>query len=84
LTPRTIILGAAIVTFFTDLAVPIQEGFFLFSLKVPPLFGLVNVFMAIILVIIMIYRPDGIMRGKEISWEYISCVVRRFPKLIRK
>jgi len=78
------ILGAGIVTFFTELALPIQEGFSLFSLQVPPLFGLVNLLMAIILIVIMIYRPDGIMRGKEISYEYISNLVRHFPKLTKK
>jgi branched-chain amino acid transport system permease protein len=78
------ILGAAIVTFFTELALPIQEGFSLFSLQVPPLFGLVNLLMAIILIVIMIYRPDGIMRGKEINYEHISRLARYFPKLIKK
>jgi branched-chain amino acid transport system permease protein len=78
------ILGAAIVTFFTELALPIQEGFSLFNLQVPPLFGLVNLLMAIILIVIMIYRPDGIMRGKEISYEHISHLVRHFPKLTKK
>jgi len=78
------ILGAGIVTFFSEFALPIQEGFSLFSLQVPPLFGLVNLLMAIILIVIMIYRPDGIMRGKEISYEYISSLFRYFPKLTKK
>lgn len=78
------ILGAGIVTFFTELALPIQEGFTLFSLQVPPLFGLVNLLMAIILIVIMIYRPAGIMHGKEISYEHISNLFRHFPKLTKK
>jgi len=78
------ILGAGIVTFFTELALPIQEGFSLFSLQVPPLFGLVNLLMAIILIVIMIYRPAGIMRGKEIRYEYISNLFRHFPNLNKK
>lgn len=78
------ILGAAIVTFLTEILLPIQEGFSLFSLQVPPLIGLVNLLMAILLIVIMIYRPDGIMRGKEISYEYISNLFRHFPKLTKK
>jgi branched-chain amino acid transport system permease protein len=78
------ILGAAIVTFLTEILLPIQEGFSLFSLQVPPLIGLVNLLMAILLIVIMIYRPDGIMRGKEISYEHISRLFRHFPKLTKK
>lgn len=66
------ILGATIVTLFTQVAAPIQEGFFLFGLEVPPMFGLVNLLMAILIIVIMIRRPDGIMRGKEINMDWLT------------
>jgi len=58
------ILGAAIVTAVTHLARPIQEGFKLFSYTIPPLMGLIQVLIALILIIVMIFRPEGIIRRK--------------------
>lgn len=54
------ITGAAIITFFTQLARPIQEGFTLFGITIPSLQGLIQVLIAIMLVLVMIYRPGGI------------------------
>jgi len=78
------ILGATIVTIFTQAAAPIQEGFVLFSLNIPPMYGLVNLLMAIIIIVIMIYRPDGIMKGKEFSFEPIFRRFRRSPEITEK
>ena len=64
----------------SDIARPLNA----LSLQVPPLFGLANLLMAIILIVIMIYRPDGIMPGKEIGYEYFSNLFRHFPKLTKK
>lgn len=63
------IIGAAILMIGTELLTPLQEGFTIFSMTVPPAFGAINVFTAILLVVIMIYRPKGLMNGKEI-WEH--------------
>lgn len=62
------ILGAAIITFFTQLARPVQEGFTLFGLEIPPLIGLIQVLIAMILIIILIYRPQGLLGRYEITW----------------
>jgi branched-chain amino acid transport system permease protein len=62
------ILGAAIVTFFTQLARPIQEGFTLFGLEVPPLIGLIQVLIAMIIILVMIYRPQGLLGRYDITW----------------
>lgn len=62
------LLGVAIVTVGSELLAPLQEGFSLMGWKVPPAFGAVNVFMAILLIVVMIKRPRGIMNGREI-WE---------------
>jgi branched-chain amino acid transport system permease protein len=65
------IIGAGILTLGTELLAPIQEGFTLFGLAIPPVFGLVNVLMAVLLIIIMIYKPRGLMNGREI-WDVIG------------
>jgi branched-chain amino acid transport system permease protein len=78
------ILGATIVTLFTQAAAPIQEGFILFSLEIPPMYGLVNLLMAIIIIMIMIYRPDGIMRGRELSLELVSKWFKSSSEIVEK
>ena len=62
------ILGAAIMTLGMEFLMPLQEGFTFLGMKVPPAFGAINVFMALLLILIMIYRLKGIMNGKEL-WE---------------
>ena len=66
------LLGAAIITLFTQLARPIQEGFVFFGLKIPPLIGLIQVFIAMILILVLIYRPQGILNQHEITWKNIK------------
>lgn len=67
------ILGTAILMIGTELITPLQEGFTIFGMTVPPAFGAINVFTAFLLIIIMIFRPKGLMNGKEL-WQH-------FPRL---
>ncbi|NLS45470.1 MAG: branched-chain amino acid ABC transporter permease [Firmicutes bacterium] len=67
------LLGAAIITAFTHLARPIQEGFALFSFDVPPLIGLIQVLLAVVVVLIMIFRPDGLIGSREITFNSVKC-----------
>ncbi len=60
------LVGAGVLTFGAELLAPVQEGFTVMGLRIPPVFGLVNVLMAILLVLIMIYKPRGIMNGREL------------------
>lgn len=62
------VIGAAILTIGTEILTPLQEGFSLFGMKVPPSFGAINVFTAVVLVLVMIFRSQGIMNGREI-WQ---------------
>jgi branched-chain amino acid transport system permease protein len=75
------ILGAAIITFFTQFARPVQEGFTLFGLAIPPLIGLIQVLIAMILILVMIYRPQGLLGRYQITWatfrEGIPAVFRK-------
>lgn len=74
------LLGATVLTLFTLLARPVQEGFSIFGVRVPPLIGLIQILLAIILIITIIYRPQGILNGYEITWKNIKHVY----KLLRK
>ena len=60
-------IGAAILMIGTELLTPMQEGFTLFGLTVPPAFGAINVFTAVLLTLIMIFRYRGIMNGRELT-----------------
>lgn len=62
------ILGTVILTVGTALLTPLQEGFMLFGLKVPPSFGAINVFTAAVLVLVIIFRSKGLMNGREV-WQ---------------
>jgi branched-chain amino acid transport system permease protein len=61
------ILGAAILMIGTEMLTPLQEGFTIFGLTVPPAFGAINVFTAVLLTVIMIFRHRGIMNGRELG-----------------
>jgi branched-chain amino acid transport system permease protein len=61
------ILGAAIITTILELLQPLQEGMNIFGLEIPRMFGLTQVLLAVFLIIVMIYKPDGIMGEKEIK-----------------
>lgn len=58
------IVGAFLVTAFTHLARPIQEGFTIFGYNVPPLMGLMQVLISLVLIITMIARPKGLIQRK--------------------
>lgn len=61
------ILGAAIITTILELLQPLQEGMNIFGLEIPRMFGLTQVLLALFLIIVMIYKPKGIMGEKEIK-----------------
>ena len=61
------IIGAAIITAVVEVLQPVQEGLMVFGYKLPPLFGLAQVLLAVFLIIVMIYKPDGIMGEKEFN-----------------
>ena len=65
------LLGVTILTVGAELLAPLQEGITLLGVHIPPVFGLVNVLMALLLIVIMIYRPRGLMGGREI-WDVLG------------
>jgi branched-chain amino acid transport system permease protein len=66
------ILGAGIITMFTHLARPVQEGFNIFSFQVPPLIGLIQILMAIMIILVLIYKPEGLLGKKEITGQSLQ------------
>jgi branched-chain amino acid transport system permease protein len=70
------IIGAAIITFFADILAPIEEGFSLFGFNIPRMLGLMTVLIGVLLVVILIKKPDGIMGEKEISQGFFRKFLR--------
>ena len=67
------VLGAAIMTGFTEILAPIEEGFnFMGFFEVPRLLGLTTLLLAALLIIILVLRPEGIMGSREFSLSKIK------------
>src|SRR5574341_732487 len=66
------IIGATFITVLPQILRPLEEGGVIFGFKLPPLYGLTQIIMALFLVLILVKRPDGIMGRKEISFEWIN------------
>lgn len=60
------IIGAAIVTLFTEVLAPIEEGFNFFGFQVPQALGLTTILLGILLIVVLIKKPEGIMGEREI------------------
>lgn len=57
---------------FTHLARPIQEGFKIFGLQIPPLIGLIQVLMATMIILVLIYKPEGLLGKNEITGQNLQ------------
>ena len=67
------VLGAALITGFTEIFAPIEEGFiFLGLFEMPRLLGLTTLLLAALLIIILVVRPEGIMGGREFNFSKIK------------
>lgn len=70
------LIGAAIITAFTEVLAPIEEGFQLFGLlAVPRMLGLTTLLLAAILIGILVIRPQGIMGDREFR---VNAITRLF------
>ncbi len=63
------ILGAGIITMFYPSCRPVQEGFKIFSLQVPPLIGLNQVLMAVMKILVLMYKPEGLWGKMKLQTE---------------
>ncbi len=67
------VIGAAIITGFTEVLAPIEEGFSLFGLlEVPRMLGLTTLILALFLIVILVLRPQGIMGEGEFNLKWIK------------
>ncbi|MBW1676094.1 MAG: branched-chain amino acid ABC transporter permease [Deltaproteobacteria bacterium] len=72
------IIGAALITGFTEILSPLEEGFhFLGVVHVPRMLGLTTLMLAALLIIILVLRPEGIMGNRELSLGRIKRALHR-------
>ena len=61
------VLGAGIITAFTHLARPIQEGFKVCGVQIPSLIGLIQVLMAVMIFLVLLFKPEGLLGKTKTS-----------------
>lgn len=78
------IIGATIITILPQILRPLEEGGIFFGYKLPQLYGLTQIIMALLLVLILVKRPDGIMGRKELSFDWITILWTRIRHKVSK
>ncbi len=61
------IVSAFLLTLLPELMRPLEEGMVLFGYQLPQLYGLTQLIMATLLILVMIFRPKGLMGDRELS-----------------
>jgi branched-chain amino acid transport system permease protein len=71
------VIGVALVTILSELLRNAERGFDLGALHVPPIYGASQILMAVLFVLVIVFRPAGLMGGREIN---IREILRRIAK----
>jgi branched-chain amino acid transport system permease protein len=61
------VIGVVLVTVLSELLRNAERGFDLGALHMPPLYGASQILMAVVFVLVIVFRPAGIMGGREID-----------------
>ncbi len=69
------VLGAAVVTFLQDTLSRVEQGVRIGSIELPRLTGTVNFVIALLIIVSLIWRPEGVMGRRE-----IEDLLRRFRR----
>jgi len=59
-------IGAALITIFPEILRTVEKGGIIFGCSLPSLCGISQIILSIIIILILVYRPGGIMGYKEI------------------
>jgi branched-chain amino acid transport system permease protein len=63
------VVGALFMTFVPEFLSPLESGFSLFGFRLPDLYGVPNIMMAVFLVVLIIFRRQGIVGYSEMITE---------------
>jgi branched-chain amino acid transport system permease protein len=62
------VVGALLMTLVPEFLRNIELGVTVFGLTLPPLYGLSQIILAIALIFVILFRPNGLMGRREFSW----------------
>ncbi|HNX92815.1 MAG TPA: branched-chain amino acid ABC transporter permease [Syntrophomonas sp.] len=66
------VVGAAVMTIIPELLRNLEVGITIMGMTLPPLYGLSQLILAALVVIVIIFRPQGIMGRWEFSWQHFA------------
>jgi branched-chain amino acid transport system permease protein len=72
------VVGVVLITVLSELLRNAERGIDVGSLHIPPVYGASQIIMAVLFVLIIVFRPSGLMGGKEI--DIMRAVRRVFPR----
>lgn len=75
------VIGAVGITIFSELLRNGERGFDLGFMQIPPIYGASQILMAVIFILLIIFRPDGIMGKNELD---ISSLIARISRWIKR
>jgi branched-chain amino acid transport system permease protein len=75
------VVGVVLVTVLSELLRNAERGFDLGSLHLPPIYGASQVLMSILFVLVIVFRPAGLMKGRELD---LRGILRRVARLARR
>jgi branched-chain amino acid transport system permease protein len=71
------VIGVVLITVLSELLRNAERGFDLGALHVPPIYGASQVLMAVLFVLVIVFRPAGLMGGREINVREILRLIAR-------
>lgn len=77
------IVGSLLMTFIPELLAPLESGVVIFGIQLPELYGASNLILAALLIIIIIYRRQGIMGYSEIITNSLFSV-KTYTSILKK
>jgi branched-chain amino acid transport system permease protein len=65
------VVGTSLMTILPELLRNLEGGISLFGMTLPPLYGLSQLILSSLLIIVIIFRPQGLLGRWEFSWQQL-------------